>query len=102
MESAALDYDKMQSIDPEEARTLEEYEQLSAKLHKQRLILSVMNNINCNDIKSVDDTGKDNIDRALDFVRAYDYLKMDSSGTNILGKFFFNQKCHQFCILFVI
>lgn len=91
MESPTLDYDKVQSIDPEEVRILEEYEQLMAKLHKQKLILSVMKNINCNDIKSMDDTGKKNIDQALDFVRAYDYLKMDSSGTNVLGKFFFNQ-----------
>ncbi|XP_055323758.1 uncharacterized protein LOC129578743 [Sitodiplosis mosellana] len=85
MEGATLDYDKVQPIDPEEARLLEEYEQLTTTLHKQKLILSVMKNLNCNDIKGVDEAGKKNIDKALDFVRAYDYLKMDGGGTNALG-----------------
>lgn len=90
MEAVTSDPDKVQSIDPEEARLLEEYEQLTAKLHKQSLILSVMKDINCDDIKNVDESGKKNIDKALDFVRAYDYLKMDASGTNVLGNFLLN------------
>lgn len=85
MDGVTSEYDKMQSIDPEEARLREEYEQLMTKLHKQKLILSVMKDINCNDIKNLDEIGKKNIDKALDFVRAFDYLKMDVSGTNVLG-----------------
>lgn len=82
-----MDQNKTLPGDSEEARLREEYEQLTMKLHKQKLILSVIKNIDCNDLKNVDEDGKKNIDRALDFVRAYDYLKMDSAGTNILGNF---------------
>lgn len=81
--------DDVQSIDPEEQRLLDEYEQLTAKLHKQKLILSVMKNLDCNTIKNVDEAGKQNIDMALNFVRAFDYLKMDNAGTNVLGNFNF-------------
>lgn len=81
------------NFESEEARLRDEYEQLAMKLHKQKLILSVLKNIDCNDIKNVDDATKKNIDRALDFVRAYDYLKIDNAGTNVLGKFkFFARK----------
>lgn len=70
----------------EETRLLEEYEQLVIKHHKQQLVLSTMKNIDSNGMQSVDDSGKKNIDEALDFVRAFDYLKMDNAGTNVLGK----------------
>lgn len=86
MESATVD--KTQPIESEETRLLQEYEELTKKFHKQQLILSVMKQIDCNDIKDVDEAGKKNIDMALNFVRAYDYLKMDNTGTNVLGKFF--------------
>lgn len=86
MEASCLD--KTNAIDSEEARLREEYEQLTTKLHKQKLILSVMRNIDCNDMKNVDENGKQNVDKALDFVRAFDYLKMDNTGTNVLGKWF--------------
>lgn len=79
--------DDGQAIDPEEQRLLEEYEQLTLKLHKQKLILSALKNIDCNTIKNVDEAGKKNIDMALNYVRAYDYLKMDNAGTNVLGNF---------------
>lgn len=72
--------------DTEEARLHEEYEQLVIKLYKQQLILSVMKNINSNEIKGLDENGKKSIDESLDFVRAYDYLKMDNAGNNVLGK----------------
>lgn len=78
--------DNNEQNDTEEARLQEEYEQLVIKLHKQQLILSVMKNINCNEVKGVDEDGKKNIDQALDFVRAYDYLKMDNAGNNVLGE----------------
>lgn len=72
-------------IDLEEAQLIEEYEQLAIKYHKQQLILSTMKEINCDDINDVDETGKKNINKALDFVRAFDYLKMDKAGTMVLG-----------------
>lgn len=74
-------------IDSEETQLLEEYEQLAIKYHKQKLILSVIKDIHCDEIKDVDETAKKNIDKALDFVRAFDYLKMDN-GTNVLGNFY--------------
>ncbi|XP_031625680.1 uncharacterized protein LOC116342297 [Contarinia nasturtii] len=73
------------NFESEEACLRNEYEQLTMKLHKQKHILSVVNNIDCNDISNVNDTVKKNIDKALDFVRAYDYLKIDNVGTNVLG-----------------
>lgn len=79
MESAKQNYES------EEVRLREEYEQLAMKLYRQKFILSVMKNINPNDIKNLDEAGKKNIDKALDFVRAYDYLKMDSTGINVLS-----------------
>lgn len=81
--------DDVQLIDLKEQHLLEEYEQLTLKLHKQKLILTAMKNIDCNTIKNVDETGKKNIDMALNFVRAYDYLKMDNAGTNVLGNIHF-------------
>lgn len=87
MESTAAVNEKIQTVDPEVSRLLEEYEQLMVKLHKQKLILSVIKDIDCNDIKNVDEAGQKNIDKALDFVRAYDYLKMDTAGANVLGKY---------------
>lgn len=88
--------DDGQPIDPEEQRLLEEYEQLTLKLHKQKLILNTLKGINCNSIKNVDETGKKNIDMALNYVRAYDYLKMDNAGTNVLGNFnLFHSAAHQ-------
>lgn len=86
MEANHSDCNKTLNSDPEETRLREEYEQLTAKLHKQKLILSVMKNIDTNSIKDVDEIGKKNIGQALNFVIAFDYLKMDSSGTNVLGK----------------
>lgn len=77
--------DKTNTIDLEEVRLREEYEHLTAKLHKQKLILSVLKDIDCNEVQNVDEIGKQNIDKALDFVRAFDYLKMDHAGTNVLG-----------------
>lgn len=81
--------DVKQPIDPEEQRLLEEYEELTLKLHKQKLILNTLKQIDCNAIKNVDETGKKNIDMALNYVRAYDYLKMDNVGTHALGNFQF-------------
>lgn len=86
MEGATIE--KTQPIESEETRLLQEYEELTKKLHKQQLILSVMKQIDCNDIKDVDEAGKKNIDTALNFVRAFDYLKLDNSGINVLGEFF--------------
>lgn len=86
MENATID--KTQPIESEETRLLQEYEELTKKLYKQQLILSVMKQIDCNDIKDVDEAGKKNINSALNFVRAYDYLKMDNTGTNVLGESF--------------
>lgn len=83
--------DGSQQIDLEEQRLLDEYEQLTLKLHKQKLMLATLKNIDCNGIKNVDATGKKNIDMALNYVRAYDYLKMDNAGTNVLGNFIYNQ-----------
>lgn len=79
--------DGNQPIDPEEQRLLEEYEELTLKLHKQKLILNALKNIDSNAIKNVDETGKKNINMALNYVRAYDYLKMDNAGTHVLGNF---------------
>lgn len=74
-------------IDPEEAQLLEEYEQLAMKYHKQQLILSVMKDMRSNEMKDVDEIAKKNIDKALDFVRAFDYIRMDI-GTTLLGNLF--------------
>lgn len=102
MENSGLG-DNAQSIDAEEARLLEEYEELTIKLQKQQMILSVMKNIDCNSIKDVDDSAKKNIDHALDFVRAFDYLKLDNSGTNVLGNFFSSFSCqNDMAIYFVV
>ena len=80
--------EKNQPIDPEEQRLLQEYEELTLKLHKQKLILNTLKSIDCKTLKDVDATGKKNIDMALNYVRAYDHLKMDNAGTHVLGKFF--------------
>lgn len=82
-------FDRTNAIDSEEARLQEEYEHFTTKLHKQKLLLSVMKNIDCNEIKGVEENGQQNIGKALDFVHAFDYLKMDNAGTNVLGKFIF-------------
>lgn len=84
-------FDRTTAIDSEEARLQEEYEHLTTKLHKQKLLLSVMKNIDCNEIKGAEENGQQNIGKALDFVRAFDYLKMDNAGTNVLGKFIFSK-----------
>lgn len=87
MANSSVLSENIQPIISEESRLLEEYEQLVLKHHKQQLILSVMKNIDCNEIKDVDEPGKKNIEKSLDFVRAFDYLKMDNAGTNVLGNF---------------
>lgn len=87
MASNNIPLDDNQPIDPEEHRLLEEYEELSLKLHKQKIILNALKNIDSNAIKNVDENGKKNIDMALNYVRAYDYLKMDNAGTHVLGNF---------------
>lgn len=81
-----LCYDN-QPIDPEVQRLLEEYEELTLKLHKQKLIINALKKVDANSIKNVDETSKKNIDMALNYVRAYDYLKMDNAGTHVLGNF---------------
>lgn len=81
--------DDNQPIDPEEQRLLEEYEELSLKLHKQKIILNALKNIDSSSIKNVDEKSKKNIDMALNYVRAYDHLKMDNVGTHVLGEFSF-------------
>lgn len=108
MENTTID--KTLPIESEEVRLLQECEELTKKLTKQKLILSAMTEIDVNDIKDVDEAGKKNIDLALDFVRAYDYLKMDNACTNVLGKFlskfiiqskFFRMQNVHFCISIV-
>lgn len=85
MDFTNLDFDKTNAMDSEDARLREEYEHLTTKLHKQKLILSVLKSIDCSEMESVDECGKQNIDKALDFVRAFDYLKMDNTGVTVLG-----------------
>lgn len=77
--------ENVQPIISEESQLSEEYEQLVLKYHKQQLILSAMKNIDSSGFKELDESSRKNIDTALDFVRAFDYLKMDNAGNNVLG-----------------
>lgn len=79
--------DDNQPIDPEVQRLQEEYEELTLKLHKQKIIINALKKVDVSSLKNVDEAGKKNIDMALNYVRAYDYLKMDNAGTHVLGNF---------------
>lgn len=79
--------DDNQPIDPEVQRLQEEYEELTLKLHKQKIIINALKKVDVSKLKGVDEASKQNIDMALNYVRAYDYLKMDNAGTHVLGNF---------------
>lgn len=85
MANSSVSNENAHPIVSEESNLMEEYEQLVLKHHNQQLILSTMKTIDCNGFKDLDEASRKNIDKALDFVRAFDYLKMDNTGNNVLG-----------------
>lgn len=72
--------------DMEEAQLRAQYEQLVKEVHKKELLISVIQNVNVDEIKDISDESKKNIEKSLDFIRAYPCLKLDNTGANVLGK----------------
>lgn len=70
----------------EEAQLRERYERLVALKYKQELLISVIQNVNQDEIDGISADNRNNIKKCLDFIRAYPYLKLNSSDGNALGK----------------
>lgn len=72
--------------DVEDAQLFNKYNELLRKVNRQKLILSAIKETQAEDIANVTDDERANIGRALNFARAFEHLKLDDKGTNVLGK----------------
>lgn len=76
----------LKTDDVEDAQLLERYNKLLRKVNTQKLILSVIKETKAEDIANVTEDERAKIDHALNFARAFEYMKLDDKGSNILGK----------------
>lgn len=70
----------------QELRLQKEFDDLMVKVNKQKLILSVIEKMNPNDIKEIDDDAKLNIEKNIHYARAFDYLNTQTDGSTVLGE----------------
>lgn len=81
----------------EQAQQQKKYDELMKKLNRQKLILAAIKDIKAEQITNVTDEERKHIDRALNYARAFDHLKLDDKGNNVLGIWTFN-----FCLMFLL
>lgn len=65
----------------------DEYEAELKRFHIQKHLIDVLKKINVDRLKDVEPENKKNIAKALNSLLLIDYVKLEDSGANVLGKY---------------
>lgn len=98
MDSSDTSNHSLSTDEVEEELLQQQYDALLEKVNTQRLILAAVREVNAEQVTDVTDDERKNIDRALNYARAFECLKLDDKGTNIMGKLFLSAFTCKFAV----
>lgn len=65
----------------------EEYDAEVKKFHIQKHLIDVVKKINVDQLKDIGPESKKNIEKAINALHSIDFVKMENSGSTVLGEF---------------
>ena len=63
-----------------------EYEAELVRFNKQKLLIDIIKEMNVDKMHEIGAESKENVTKAIDHLHMMDYLKMNNSNLNVLGK----------------